>query len=90
MQVTPTGAFLRSHKKLSASDAEDVTSALELFLANPQARSLNFEKVRSRKGYFTIRANFSVRILLRQTAVQNYEIAAVGNHDYIYESYFKS
>jgi hypothetical protein len=60
MQVTPTGAFLRSHKKLSVSDAEATTSALELFLTNPQAKSLNFEKVKSRKGYFTIRANFSV------------------------------
>jgi hypothetical protein len=89
MQVTPTGAFLRSHKKLSVSDADDVTSALELFLANPQAKSLNFEKVRSRKGYFTIRANFSTRILLREIAPQHFEIAAVGNHDYIYENFFK-
>jgi hypothetical protein len=89
MQVTPTGAFLRSHKKLSVSDAEDTTSALELFLTNPQAKSLNFEKVKSRKGYFTIRANFSTRVLLREITSQHYEVAAVGNHDYIYENYFK-
>jgi hypothetical protein len=89
MQVTPTGAFLRSRKKLSVSDAEDTTSALELFLVDPQAKALNFEKVKSRKGYFTIRANFSTRVLLREVTPQHYEVAAVGNHDYIYENYFK-
>jgi hypothetical protein len=89
VQVTPTGAFLRSRKKLSVSDAEDTASALELFLADPQAKSLNFEKVKSRKGYFTIRANFSTRLLPREVTSQHYEVAAVGNHDYIYENYFK-
>jgi hypothetical protein len=89
MQVTPTGAFLRSLKRLSAADAEDTTNALQLFLANPQAKSLNFERVKSRKGYFTIRSNYSIRILLRQSGPQEYEIAAVGNHDDIYESYFR-
>jgi hypothetical protein len=45
--------------------------------------------VKSRKGYFTIRANFSTRVLLREVTPQHYEVAAVGNHDYIYENYFK-
>jgi hypothetical protein len=89
MQVTPTGPFLRSLKKLSAADAEDTIAALELFLVNPQAKSLNFERVRSRKGYFTIRSNYSIRILLRLSGPQAYEVAAVGNHDYIYESYWR-
>lgn len=88
MRVTPTGAFLRSLKRLSKSDAEDTTSALEVFLATPHAKSLNFERVKSRKGYFTIRSNYSIRILLRETAPQEFEIVAVGNHDYIYERFF--
>lgn len=88
MRVRPTGAFLRSLKRLSKSDAEDATSALERFLVDPQQKSLNFERVKSRKGYFTIRANYSIRVLLRQVAPQEFEIVAVGNHDYIYERYF--
>jgi hypothetical protein len=88
MQVTPTRAFLRSLKRLSTSDAEDTASALELFVKNPDTKSLNFERVRSRKGYFTIRSNYSIRILLKQTNHQEFEIVAVGNHDYIYERHF--
>jgi hypothetical protein len=88
MQVTPTGAFLRSLKRLSKSDAEDTASASELFVVTPDAKSLNFERVKSRKGYFTIRSNYSFRILLIQTAPQAFEIGAVGNHDYIYERFF--
>ncbi|MDB5579161.1 MAG: hypothetical protein JWR80_4337 [Bradyrhizobium sp.] len=89
MRVTPTGAFLRSLERLSIANAEDTAAALELFVANPQAKSLNFERVRSRKGYFTIRSNYSIRILLRQTGTQEFEAVAVGNHDYIYESFFR-
>lgn len=89
MQVTPTGAFLRALKRLSKADAEDTASALELFLLNPSAKRLNFERVKSRKGYFTIRSNYSVRILLKETKPQEFEIVAVGNHDYIYARYFQ-
>jgi hypothetical protein len=88
MQLTPTGAFLRSFKRLSKADAEDTTSALEIFLVDPHAKALNFERVKSRKGYFTIRSNYAIRILLRQTAPQAFDIVAVGNHDYIYERFF--
>jgi len=88
MQLTPTGNFKRNLKRLSVSDAEDTIAALELFMTSPHAKSLNFEKVRSRKGYHTIRANYAIRVLLRETAPQQFNIVAVGNHDYIYESFF--
>jgi hypothetical protein len=88
MQLTPTGKFRRDLKRLSASDAEDVITALELFMTSPQAKPLNFEKVRSRKGYHTIRANYSIRILLKESGARSFDIVAVGNHDYIYESFF--
>jgi hypothetical protein len=89
MQVTPTGAFLRKLKKLSASDREDAIVALEQFLSNPKAKSLNFEAVRNRDGYHTIRANYSVRVLLREVGRWEYEAVAVGNHDFIYVSFFR-
>lgn len=89
MQVTPTGAFLRNLKKLSKSDAADTIAALETFVVDHKARSLNFEPVKSRPGYFTIRSNYGVRVILRQTAQNEFDIVAVGNHDFVYVSYFR-
>jgi hypothetical protein len=88
MRLTPTGNFRRNLKRLSSDDAEDVIAALERFMTAPDAKSLNFERVKSRKNYDTIRANYAVRILLKQTDAQAFDIVAVGNHDYIYESFF--
>jgi len=89
MRITPSGAFRRDLRRLDRSVAEDVIQALELFCSDHKAKALNFETVRSRKGYFTIRANYSVRILLRLTAPSEFDVVAVGNHDYIYASYFR-
>jgi hypothetical protein len=89
VELTPTGAFRRSLKRLSASDVEDTLSALKRFQANLDDRSLNFEKVRNAQGYFTIRSNLSIRILLKRTAPERYDIVIVGNHDYVYERFFK-
>lgn len=89
MEVTFTGLFLRTLKRLSRADAEDTTQAVKNFINNPNSKSLNFEKVRSRAGYFTIRANFKTRVLLKQRAQDKYDAVAVGNHDYVYESYFR-
>ena len=47
-----------------------------------------FRAGKSRKGYHTIRANYAIRILLRDNGPQSFEIVAVGNHDYIYEVFF--
>jgi len=89
MNVSIAKAFGRDLRRLSKSDSVDAIVALELFLENPKARELNFERVRSKDGYFTIRANYSSRILLRRLALDHYEAVAVGNHDYVYASYFK-
>lgn len=89
MTVAPTGAFLRSLKKLSKTDASDTIAALELFVCDHRAQPLNFEPVKSRAGYFTIRSNYKVRVLLRQTLPETFEIVAVGGHDYVYASYFR-
>lgn len=89
MKVTPTGAFLRGLKKLSKSDAADTIAALELFVADHRVKALNFEPVKSRGGYFTIRSNYKVRVLLRETDPDTFDVVAVGNHDYVYVSYFR-
>lgn len=89
MKLTPTKPFLRDLKKLTKTDAQAVTQAMVLFMKDPQAKALNFEKVTSRTGYFTIRGTYSIRVLMRQSAREDYAAVAVGNHDYIYASYFK-
>ncbi|MFG1205566.1 hypothetical protein [Xanthobacter flavus] len=89
MQVTPTRAFLRDLKNISRQDADAVADALEMFMQDPKAKPLNFEPVKSRRGYFTIRASYKTRVLLLQQADDAFDVVAVGNHDYIYVSYFK-
>lgn len=89
MRVTFTGLFEKRLKRLSQSDAEDTIHAIETFIDMPNAKSLNFEKLRNRPGYFTIRSNYKIRVLLRQTAVDAFDVVAVGNHDYVYEQFFR-
>jgi hypothetical protein len=88
VQLTPTGAFQRCLKRLSRADAEDTLAALKRFVVNRNDKSLNFEKLRSRPGYYTIRSNYSVRVLLKSTGPDSFDIVIVGNHDYVYERYF--
>lgn len=89
MRVVTTKPFTRDLKKLARSDAEAVIDALALFMREPQAKSLNFEKVTSRVGYFTVRGTYAIRVLLYQQERDLFDAVAVGNHDYIYASYFK-
>ena len=87
--VISAKSFERDCKKLSSQRNDSVIEALKLFLRNPKQSSLNFESVSGHKGYFTIRSTLKDRILLRKIDAQSYEAVAVGNHDYIYESYFR-
>ncbi|WP_398468017.1 hypothetical protein [Tardiphaga sp.] len=90
-KVDFTTAFLRDLKRLKSSPRQDaVIEAVSLFVENPKAPKLNFERVLSRSGYFSIRASHADRVLLFQIDGQHFEIAAVGNHDYIYRGYFKN
>ncbi len=87
--VRPSRAFERDLKALSGKDAHAIRAALKAFLSGTPSAGLKSEKVRARAGYFTIRATRGVRILLREDARGEFTAAAVGNHDYVYRSYFK-
>ncbi len=90
IEVTPTKAFLKDLKRLGdEARQEQVIDAIGLFVENPWASSLNFEKIRSKKGYFSIRASYHDRILLKEVGPAKYDAVAIGNHDYIYGSYFR-
>ena len=81
MRVVPTSAFLHTLKKLPKKDAEAVIIALEKFASGERAPQLNFENVRHRPGYHTIRATIKTRILLKKTSKDAFDVVAVGNHD---------
>lgn len=87
--VTVTGPFKRDLKRLAKQDGESVITALQTFIETPDAKDLNFEAVVSRAGYFSIRATYKVRVLLKRVGGDCYDAVAVGNHDYVYASYFK-
>jgi hypothetical protein len=89
-KVTPTGAFRRDLKRLGKGARQnDAIAAIELFVENPHSASLNFEPIRSQKGYYSIRTNYHDRLILRMLRPSEYEAVAVGNHDYLYVSYFR-
>lgn len=87
MLIRPTKPFERDLKGLSHEDRAAVISALTEFMQNRRAKKLNFEQVRSRRDYYTIRATYKVRILLQQCEADVFDIVAVGNHDYVYKSH---
>jgi hypothetical protein len=90
IKVTPTRAFLRDLKRLGkGARRDDAIAAIEMFIQNPHAAGLNFESIRSQKGYYSIRANYHDRLVLRMINQSEYEAVAVGNHDYVYISYFR-
>jgi hypothetical protein len=91
VRVVVTKAFLRDLKRLGkgSSRQDDAITSIEQFMKNPGLPKLNFESVKSRKGYHSIRSSHHDRILLRIVKPDEYEAVAIGNHDYIYQSYFR-
>lgn len=89
-KVAPTDAFVRDVKRLKDPvRKKKANDALVLFIQNKRHSGLNFERVKSKSEYFTIRCDRSDRILLLKLSEDNYQAVAVGNHDYIYHGYFK-
>jgi hypothetical protein len=91
VRVVVTKAFLRDLKRLGkgSSRQDDAIESIEQFIKNPWLPKLNFESIKSQKGYYSIRASYQDRILLRAVKQGEYDAVAIGNHDYIYESYFR-
>jgi hypothetical protein len=85
--VTPSKRFEKAVTKLSDHKAQEAFEALDQFVKNQSQPSLNFEKVKGTKANYTIRTNGGDRICLRKTAKGQYDIADVGDHDYIYRTY---
>ena len=85
--ISPSKRFKKAVSKLTPDKATETQDALRQFLADPQHPGLNFEKLSGTKANYTIRTNGGDRICLRKTARGKYDIADVGDHDYIYRTY---
>jgi hypothetical protein len=90
IEVRPTGAFDRYFKRLGNAARQTATAeAIKLFATGTFDAKLRFERLVNRKGYFTIRADYETRVLLHKLDDRTYEAVAAGNHDLIYENYFR-
>jgi hypothetical protein len=88
IRLVAAKSFKRDLKKIRDKRRRDsAQEALLAFRENPKSRGLNFESIRGKPEYYTIRSNYHDRVLLRQVSRSEYEVVAVGNHDYIYDSF---
>jgi hypothetical protein len=92
LRVSTPNSFSKSLKRLKNPSKQEATiAALTLFMQSPHSPKLNFEGLRGRRGFFSIRVDYETRVLLREVEKNvHYEAVAVGNHDLIYESYFRT
>jgi hypothetical protein len=87
--VIPTKAFIRDLKRLgNVARQSSAREAVVLCQQNHKDQQLRFEAIRQR-GYFTIRSTFGDRVLLHKISDGVYEAVAIGNHDYIYGTFFR-
>ena len=81
LRVDP--GYERALDRLPKAIRQRSNAALLKFLENPRSPGLNFEKLRDRADYYSIRVNLQYRILLRLEADREGELFAVvdvGTH----------
>jgi len=82
MQILRTVRGDRLLRKLDPSLRPSAFAALDAFLADSGAPSLNFEKLRGYKTLYSIRINRNHRIILRRTdQADTFELWLIGPHD---------
>jgi hypothetical protein len=92
VEVSTPKSFIRYLKRLKNRQKQNACiEAIARFVESPHDPKFNFERVVGMPQYFSIRVDYETRILLRSTEVdRKYDAVAVGNHDLVYESYFRS
>jgi len=80
--------YIRALRRLDPQTRPRVNVALERFMMDPDHPGLGFEALfNALSGYYTIRVNRPIRILLRKeidAIGELYAVVDVGNHDAIY------
>ena len=75
--------YEKAARNLSPADRERASRTLLRFMDDPTHPSLNFEALKGRAGYFSIRATLSIRVLLREESDEGgvlYVAIDVGSH----------
>lgn len=85
--ISLSKTFRRRCEKSQPDLVAQAQAALSKFVSNPHQHSLNFEKVKGRADYHTIRVNGGDRLVLRKTGKDSYDVIDFGSHTYIYNSY---
>lgn len=75
-----TKRFWRSVGRHSEIDQHFIETALDLFRRDPSHAALHFKK-RKNSRFYSIRANFRVRIAMIQIAHEHFSVVLAGNHD---------
>jgi hypothetical protein len=90
VRVIPTNAYIRDLKRLANADRQkSAKDAVVLCQQNHKDQRLRFEALKHRSGFFSIRSTYNDRILLKKVEDGIYEAVAIGNHDFIYGTYFR-
>lgn len=87
IRLKPSEQFLKSLAKLGEPIASRAENAIRKFYAAPKSPGLNFEAIKGRSGFFTIRVNRNFRILLKteeDSEGSYYLLADIGSHDDTY------
>jgi hypothetical protein len=87
VRIKPSRSFIKSLAKLGEPLGSRTRKALARFQTAPRSPGLNFEAVKNRKRYFTIRVNRNFRIVLRQEEDENgpyFLLIEVAPHDDAY------
>lgn len=87
IRLKPSARFRKSRAKLGEPLASRIDRALQKFFTHPESPGLNFEAVKNRAGFFTIRVDRNFRILLKAEKDEDgpyFLVADVGNHQQTY------
>lgn len=87
IRTKPSQRYVKSLKKAGEPISSRAAKTVAKFQSNPDLPGLNFEPVKTRPGYFTIRVGLNYRILLKEACDTNgtyYLLADIDDHDNTY------
>lgn len=87
IRLKPSARYLKSLAKSGEPIASRAATAIKRFYEAPKSPGLNFEAVKDRPGFFTIRVGRNFRILLKAEEDKDgpyYLLADIAPHDDTY------
>jgi len=87
IRLKPSPRYSKSLAKIGEPIASRAAEAIKRFYKAPNSPGLNFEAIKDRPGFFTIRVGRNFRILLKAEEDKDgpyYLLADIGPHDDTY------